>query len=268
MHLIHAVRLIAVAAVLMSLSLTSRGRAESDAAILDRASDIFMKGDVAGALVLVEGVLAHSPQNDTALYESATINFRIGNVDAARGRLERAVKISGNYFAGWELMVQVTQAQGDLTRRDEAIARLKIARATAIDPAVRDRADFIRERIPVGGSAISAVDYYARGGSDFVRYQFGAGDPRLDPDHGLLLRTDQITTENWRDTALLAQDKQLFHLDLIYPRPEGGEAVAIYQYYVGEPDYDTVHDEVMKVLRGEVEPLSGQAGSLAGILKR
>ncbi len=268
MRSIHAVRLIAVAVILSGLSSDPRARAQSDTTVLDRASALFSGGDATGALALVEGVLAHSPQDETALFDSATINYRVGNLDAARGRLERVVKLSGNYFAAWELMVQVTQEQGDLTRRDEAIARLKIAIATALDPAIRQRVDFIRERIRVGDNAISAVDYFTRGGSDFIRYQFGPGDPRLDPDHGLLLRTDQTTTENWQDTALLAQDKQLFHLDLVYPKPEGGDAVAIYQYYVGEPDYDTVRAEVMKILRGEVQPLSGEAGSLAGILKR
>jgi hypothetical protein len=178
------------------------------------------------------------------------------------------VKLSGSYFAAWELMVQVTQAQGDLARRNEAIARVRIAISTAIDPAIRMKGSFIRDRIPVGDAGISAVDYFTRGGSDFTRYAFAPGDPRMDTDHGLMLRTDQTTTENWSDTALLAQDKQLFHLDLVYPKPEGGDNIAVYQYYVGEPDYDTVRAEVMKILRGEVRPLSGEAGSLAGILKQ
>jgi tetratricopeptide (TPR) repeat protein len=267
MRSIHAVRLIAVAAVLMSLSLAPV-RADNDGDVLDRAVAAFRNGDATGALTLIEGVLARSPQDETALYYSALINFRMGNPDAARGRLERVVKLSGSYFAAWELMVQVTQAQGDLARRNEAIARVRIAISTAIDPAIRMKGSFIRDRIPVGDAGISAVDYFTRGGSDFTRYAFAPGDPRMDTDHGLMLRTDQTTTENWSDTALLAQDKQLFHLDLVYPKPEGGDNVAVYQYYVGEPDYDTVRAEVMKILRGEVQPLSGEAGSLAGILKQ
>ncbi|MGA3002740.1 MAG: hypothetical protein ABSE20_13490 [Acetobacteraceae bacterium] len=75
-------------------------------------------------------------------------------------------------------------------------------------------------------------------------------------------------TENWRDTALLPADKQLFHLDLVDPGPDGGDNVAIYRFYVGEPHYDTVRAEVFKILRGEVRPLSGEFGSLAGILKQ
>ena len=268
MRSIHAVRLLAVAAALMSLSLARSARAESDAAVLDRAVGVYAQGDATGALTLVEGVLAHSPQYDMALYYSALINFRIGNADAARGRLERVVRLAGHFFGAWELMVQVTQQQGDLPRRNEAIARLKISIMTAIDPAIRGRIDYIRDRIQVGDDAISAVDYFGRGGSDFTRYQFAPGDPRMDPDHGLILRTDQATTENWRDTALLAQDRRLFHLDLVYRKPNGGDNVATYQYYVGEPDYDTVRAEVMKILRGEVRPLSGEAGGLAGILKK
>ena len=178
------------------------------------------------------------------------------------------MKLSGSYFSAWESMVQVTQAQGDLARRNEAIEQLKISIKSAIDPDIRRKVDFIRERIRVGGQDILAADYFERGGSDFTRLQFAIGDPRMSPDTGLLLRTDALTTENWAATALLAQDKQLFHLDLVEPKAEGGEKVAVYQYYVGEPDYDTVRAKVMQILHGEIQPLSGEPGSLAGIAKQ
>jgi tetratricopeptide (TPR) repeat protein len=268
MRSIHAVHLIAMAAVLISLSSPARAQTDPDPAEFDRAKATFTKGDNAGALALVEDILARSPENQNALYFSALVNFQMGNTDAARGRLERVVRLAGNYFAAWELMVQVTQAQGDLARRDEAIDRLKLAIATAIDPIIRRKADFIRDRIRVGDQEVAAVDYFERGGSDYTRYQFALGDPRMNPNHGLLLRTDVRTTENWMDTALLAPDTQLFHLDLVDVRPEGGDKIAIYQYFVGLPDYDTVRAEVMRILRGEVQPLSGQPGSLEGILKQ
>jgi tetratricopeptide (TPR) repeat protein len=267
MRSIHAVHLIAAAAVLISVSAAARAETDPDSAEFDRATATFSKGDTAGALALVEDILTRSPESQNALYFSALVSFHMGNADAARGRLERVVRLVGNYFAAWEMMVQVTQAQGDLARRDEAIDRLKIAIATAIDPNIRRKSEFIRDRIRVGDQGVSAVDYFERGGSDFTRYQFALGDPRMNPGHGLLLRTDVETTENWTDTALLPPDKQLFHLDLVDARPEGGDKVAIYQYYVGLPDYDTVRVEVLRILRGEVQPLSGQPGSLAGILK-
>lgn len=268
MRSIPVVRLVTVAAVLMSLSFSAAAQTDPDQAVLGRATSIYEKGDTAGALALVEGVLAHAPEHLNALYYSAQFNLQMGNADAARGRLERLVKLAGNYFNAWELMAQVAQSQGDLARRDDAVARLKLAIATAIDPEIRHKADFIRDRIRVGDQAVLAVDYFRRGGSDFTRYQFALGDPRKDPDHGILLRTDAATTETWSATALLPPEKQLFHLDLVDPRPEGGDRIAIYQYYVGEPKYDEVRADVMKILRGEVRPLSGEPGSLSGILKR
>jgi tetratricopeptide (TPR) repeat protein len=268
MRSIHAVRLITVAAVLVSLPLAAGAQTDPDAAAFDRATAAFNQGDAAGALAQVETLLTHAPENQNALYFSALINFRMGNVDAARGRLERVVKLAGNYFEAWQLMVQVTQAQGDLVRRDAAIDRLKIAIKTAINPDIRNKVDFIRDRIPIGGQTLLAIDYFERSGSDFTRYRFALDGSGMDQEHGLLLRTDTETTENWRGTALLAPDKQLFHLDLVDPTPAGEDKVAIYQFYVGEPDYDTVRADVLKVLRGEVQPLSGKPGSLVGILKR
>jgi len=90
----------------------------------------------------------------------------------------------------------------------------------------------------------------------------------MNPGKGLLLRTDAATTENWSATALLPAEKQLFHLDLVDPGPQGRDKVAVYQYYVGEPDYDAVRIKVLQILRGEVQPLAGEPGSLSGVLKR
>ena len=153
-------------------------------------------------------------------------------------------------------------------RRDEAIDRLKLAIKTAVDPDIRVKSDFIRERIRAGDQDVMVADYFTRGGSDFTRYQFLVGDPRTMPDRGLLLRTDANTTANWADTALMPPDSQLFHLDMIDPKPEGGDRVAIYAYFVGEPTYDVVRAKVMEILRGEAQPLSGEPGSLQGIMKR
>jgi len=256
--------------VLAALSLASLARAQTDTASADvaRAAEAFDKGDRPGGLAIVENVLTQAPENQAALYLSAFINLNLGNADAARGRLERLLNLAGNYAAAWELMVQVTQSQGDLVRRDEAIARLKISISSAIDPNVRRKADFLCDRIQIGDRALYGVNYWQRGGSDFTRYQFALGDPRTDPKHGILLSTDTATTENWASTALLAQkDKQIFHLDIVDPSPNG-DRTATYQWYVGEPKYDTVRADVMKILRGEVQPLSGGPGSLWGVLKK
>jgi hypothetical protein len=268
MRVVHVVRLTLVTATLLGPPWVAGAQTDRAAPEVGRAIATFENGDSPGALALVEGLLTRSPQDAIALFYSAAFNFRMGNNDAARGRLERLVKLAGNSVSGWELMVQVTQAQGDLVRRDEAIARLKDAITTAIDPDIRAKANFIRDRIPIGDQALYAAEYFARGGSDFTRYQFSVNDPRRDPDHGIFLRTDESTTETWSDTALLPQDKQLFHLDVVEARPEGGLRVAIYQYYVGEPNYDTVRADVMKILRGEAQPLSGEPGGLAGVLKK
>jgi tetratricopeptide (TPR) repeat protein len=268
MRYIHRFCLVMVIAAGMSLPSAGTAQTDPDADQFARASAAFNRGDAAGALAQVERLLTNAPENQNALYLAALINLRLGNADAARGRLERVVKLAGNNFDAWQLMVQVTQAQGDLVRRDGAIDRLKLVIKTAIDPDIRNRIDFIRDRIPIGDHALLAIDYFERGGSDFTRYQFSVDDAGRNQQRGLLLRTDAETTENWRDTALMPPDKPLFHLDLVDPRPEGGYEVAIYQFYVDEPPYDMVRADVLKILRGEARPLSGQSGSLAGILTR
>jgi tetratricopeptide (TPR) repeat protein len=267
MNLNHAVHLGAALAVLIGLAQPALAQSDSEMADVGRAVTIFNKGDMRGGLALVESVLAHSPENLDALFRSAQFNFEMGNNDAARGRLERLVKLSGNYFSAWELMTQVAQAQGDLPRRDEAIGRLKLAISTAIDPEIRDKADFVRDRIETTRGDIHVLDFFTRGGSDFTRYQFGLGDPRRDPDTGIFLRTDEHTTEDWSNTALLPSDKSLFYLVMVDRAPNGALISANYQFYVGEPDYDTVRAKVMQILRGDVQPLGGDPGGLQGVIK-
>jgi tetratricopeptide (TPR) repeat protein len=267
MRLIDAVRIGAAVTLLMGLMPPALAQADRAMADVGRAVTIFNNGDMSGALALVEGVLAHSPGNLDALFRSAQFNFEMGNIDAARGRLERLVKLSGNYFLAWELMVQVAQAQGDLPRRDEALNRVKLAISTAIDPDIRDKTDFIRDRIETTRGVIHVDDFFSRGGSDFTRYQFALGDPRMDPDVGIFLRTDEHTTETWSSTALLASDKPLFYLEMVDRAPNGGLISTMYQFYVGEPDYDTVRATVMQILRGEAPPLAGDPGGLQGVIK-
>lgn len=267
MKFIDAVRIGAVVALLLTLAPPAFAQAGHDTADLERALTIFNKGDQTGGLALVEGVLAHAPENLDALFRSAQFNLEMGNLDAARGRLERLVKLSGNYFAAWELMVQVTQGQGDLSRRDEALNRVKLAISTAIDPEIRGKTEFVRDTIFTSLGDLHVVDFFTRGGSDFTRYQFALGDPRMDPDVGIFLRTDEHTTETWSSTALLASDKPLFYLEMVDRAPNGGLISTMYQFYVGEPDYDTVRATVMQILRGEAPPLAGDPGGLQGVIK-
>ena len=267
MRSIDSIRLLWVILALVGFLSGAQAQTDRDTAETDRAIQEFDKGNTIAALSMTEAVLSRSPDHPQALFRSALFNFHLNNLEAARGRLERLVRVSGSFFSAWELMVQVTQAQGDLERRNEAVDRVKIAIHSALDPEVRRRADFARERIRTPAGDVVVVDFFERSGSDYTRYQFIKGDPRTNVDIGLVLRTDAVTTQNWEVTALLPPDKQLFHLDLVDPVPGGGEKVAIYQYYVGQPDFDTVNAKVMQILRGEVQPLSGEPGSLQGILK-
>ncbi len=254
------------AAALLTL-IAMGGPAMAQIGSREHALSLYQHGDVSGALAEVEKVLERAPEDQNALLNSAQFNFDLKNLDAARGRAERLVRLTGNSATAWQLMVWIAQAQDDLKRRDEALARLKISIRSAIDPEVRRQNMLIRDRIQAGTEVVVAADYYERTGNDFTRYQFTTFDPVRNPEIGLLLRTDSSTTETWAAIALLPPDTQLFHLDLVEWKSRGEENVSIYQYYVGEPDYDTVRAKVMEILRGEAAPLSGTPGSMAGILK-
>jgi tetratricopeptide (TPR) repeat protein len=242
-------------------------KAPTGKAAADKAREILDGGDPAGALALLEPILAKAPGDPNALYLSARALLLLGRLTEARARAEKVISEVGSYFVAWETLIQITQAQGDLKRRDEAIEELKISVSTAVDPDIRAKGAYVREFLPVKGQALVTWHYFTRVGSDFSRYEIAWQDPEKSGGAKLLLATDSESTEQWSQTALLPPDAQLFHLDMVdIPRP-GEQKVAIYAYFVGEPDYDTFHAKVMQVLHGELKPQTGTPGSLDGILK-
>ena len=231
------------------------------------AGALYQKGDYAGALSGYDKILAKSPTDGQALYLSAFALFEMGRLDEARNRAEKLVSTVGSYVIAWELLTQIVQNQGDLHRRDEAIAQLKGAIDTAIDPTVRAKGMFLRDRFRLKAGDLVTAFYFTRAGTDFARYEISWVDPAKNGYATIYVRTDAGTTEQWNETALLPPDALLFHLDMVDIAPDGSQKTAIYQYFVGEPDYDTVRARVLDILRGKVKPLSGTPGSLDGIMK-
>lgn len=257
-----------MAAAAMPAAYPAFAQTSPPADTVEHAAAAFDKGDATGARAELDRILAREPGNVNALFQSARVDFLLGHAEPARTRLEQVVKRAGNFASAWELMAQIAQEQGDLERRDEAIERLKLAIGSAIDPAIRRMGGFVREVIRVGDRRMGVLDLFVHGGTDFTRYQFsmiGSG-----PASGafLVLRTDSVTTETWAANSMLPPDTLLFHLDMVDKAADGPERVAVYEYYVSEPNYDVVRATALKALRGEMQPLSGQPGSLAGILKK
>ena len=219
-------------------------------------------------LAAAEQALATSSNDYNALYNSAMFNLQLGNLLPARGRIEQLVKTTGNSYLAWELLAQIAQNQGDLERRNEAVRRIPAMIRSAVDPTIRRKTSFARDRIATPGFDLLVNHYFESGGMEFTRYLFFLVIPGAPANRLLALRTDVATTDNWAATALIPPDQPLFHLDMVDTAQGNPDKVAIYEYYVGEPDYDTVRATAMKILRGEARPLSGQPGSLAGILRR
>jgi tetratricopeptide (TPR) repeat protein len=241
--------------------------AQATPAAEEHAGALLDAGDAAGALAALEQILARTPNDPNALLYSARALLLLGRLPEARARAEKVITEVGSFFVAWETLIQITQAQGDKARRDEAIEELKLSVSTAVDQSIRAKGSYVREYLPVGKDALVVWHYFTRSGTDFVRYEIAWRDPDRSGDSKLVLKTDEETTEQWSETALLPPDAALFHLDLVdTPRP-GETKTSIYAYFVGEPDYDTFRARAMQVLHGELKPQSGTPGGLDGVMK-
>lgn len=232
------------------------------------AEPVPSRASMSNELAAAEKTLASSPNDVSALFTSALQNLRLGNLGPARARAEQLVTASGNAFAAWELLAQVAQNQGDKDRRDRAVQMLPTIMRTSLDMSLRRKPDFTRDRIQTRDFELLVSHFFESRDGDYTRYLFYPNIPGTLIHRGLALRTDTQTTETWAQTSLVPSDAPLFHLDMIDPGEGGADKVAIYEYFVGEPDYDTVRAKVIKILRGEAQPLSGQPGSLSGIMAR
>lgn len=256
-----------LAIVPIVLALSSGAAWPQTEATDEHATARYNEGDIAGAVEEFQRVLAKAPDDPRALYLGAAGNLELGRLAQARALADRLVKISGGFVISWELMAQIAQGQGDLKRRDEAIDEVKMAIRTAVNPAVRAKGSFIRDRIAAKGGALAATEFFLAAGTDFTRYQINWVTPEKNGETALLLRTDSATTQTWAETALMPPEKLLFHLDMVTPKEGGEPDVATYAYFVGEPAYDAVRAKVLEILQGKLKPQSGKSGALEGILR-
>lgn len=212
------------------------------------------------ALHALDAIIAAKPPDPSpALFIASLIDLEDGNWRAARPYVERLVKLRPSSFQAWELMIQVDQAAGDPNDRDAAIESLYTAWKSALDPAIRSRVSFARDRIVGAKHTVVAQEMLDPGGDDSVRFVFQPQDQEGTAQHLIVVRSDNETNERWRENGTVAEEATVYHLDTIQQLAGGQRSAVPYEYYVEVPDYDRVRAKVAEILAGTAAPLTGQA---------
>ena len=227
---------------------------------LDQATSLLHEGKRQDALHALDAIIAANPPDPSpALFVAGLIDLEDGNWRAARPYVQRLVKLRPSSFQAWELMIQADQAAGDRDDGDAAIQSLYTTWKSALDPAVRSRVSFARDRIVGPKHTVVAQETLEPGGDDIVRFVFQPQDQEGLAQHLMVVRSDNETNERWRDNGTVAEGATVFHLDTIQQLAGGQQSAVPYEYYVDAPDYERVRAKVVEILAGTAAPLTGRA---------
>jgi hypothetical protein len=212
------------------------------------------------ALHAFDAIIASRPPDPSqALYVASLIDLEDGNWQAARPYAQQLAKLRPSSFPAWEIMIQVDQAAGDREDRDAAIQSLYTAWRDALDPQIRAKVSFVRDRIAGPKHTLIAQETLDPGGGDILRFLFQPSDEEGKPRHVVVVRSDNETNERWREDGTVPYGTVVYHLDTVEQLPDGQSAVRPYEYYLEPPDYERVRAKVVDILAGTAQPLTGHA---------
>jgi len=233
-------------------------RAADQVPTLQDALALAKEGKRPEALRALEAIIAsHPPDPAIALYQAATLYLDEGNWRDARRHARALVRLRPGSMDAWELMVQVDQVAGDKSDLRRAIYEVETAWRSAVDPAVRSRISFIRDRIVGPHRTVVVRQTLEPGGDEIVRFVAIPTDPGEAARHFMIVQSDGATNERWRDNGAVSSTTIVFHLDTVEAMAGDRQIRKPYEFYVDEPDYDRVRKTIVAILDGSAKPMAG-----------
>lgn len=207
-----------------------------------------------------EAILASRPNDPSdALLILGTMDLEDNKWLDAKPLVEQFMKLRPASYSGWELMIQVDQAAGDFENRDAAIQSLYTAWKSALEPTIRSRVAFVRDRIFGPKHTLVAQETLEPTGDDILRFVFEPADQLGQQHHLIVVRSDGETNARWREDGTVSDGTIVYHLDTLDQLPNGRLQARPYEFFLEPPDYDKVRTTVAGILTGSIQPLSGSA---------
>jgi hypothetical protein len=240
------------------LALSGTAFAADPPATINQAIDLLQSGKRDEARQTLLTIVAARPRDPSeALRVLGMMDLEDGNWREARPLIQQLMKLRPGSFAGWELMIQADQAAGDHEDRDANIQSLYTAWKSALDPAIRARVAFARDRIIGPKHTLIARETLEPVGDDILRFLFEPADEPGQQRHLIVVRSDGETNDRWRENGTIAGSAVVYHLDTLEQLPNGRLQPRPYEFYLQPPEYDLVRAKVVGILDGTVQPLTG-----------
>lgn len=207
----------------------------------------------AEALLRYEEALAIQPDDATILFNAGMAAYFSKNFARAADLWKHLVALDPDDWRARSKLIQAYQALGKTMERDAERTKLVEAWKSGKNEDLSKQIEYCREQFEVNGSKVMAFEHFEFKGERPVRYVFIVLNTDGKEDHQYSLGSYETTNQIWHETTKPTPKKEerLFHLDGYFPNMH-----ATYGMMVGEPSYDETRAMVVKIIQGELKPMS------------
>ncbi len=255
---------------------TTAAKPASEQAAYEAAGKLYQAGDVAAALVAFKRLIAQHPENIEYKKFAAECAVILKNTDFAitmLGPVETA------HPADWRVHVLLAQAYaesadqpGRSDKRDEEVVALRKlhAQPDQDDPDFARMHEFLLETDQRGETLVKLYPALEPWG-EFNFYLVGR---TYDADHMpqklIVLESDDsdqdlFKQEHPTEAAAGARSFSLDGYSLPFKNAQGEEVQthSTYGFFIGQPSYDAIRDQILAIVEGRLKPISAHTGPAA-----
>lgn len=209
------------------------------------------KGRYKESIPFLKRAESEYPKNPSLLWNLGIANAAVAQHHDALEAWLRYMKAEPGDWKARAKVIQAYQALGDFKSRDLAITELYLSRKRGDDANLSKEKRFCREQFEIAGQRVFAFEYFEPEDPKKMFYRFSMVDPEGKEESYISLGSYKGTVDIARELGELKKSGELYHLDKYQER-----AHCTYAFFKSKPSYDIVRDDVAKVMRGEMKPVS------------
>ena len=217
------------------------------------AHDLVEQHKPAEALSRYEEALAIKPDDTSVLFNAGLAAYLSNNFNRAAELWKRLKALDADDWRARSKLIQAYQALGQMQERNTERAELIELWRSGKNEDLSKQPEYCREQFEVNGTRVMVFEHFEFKGDRPVRYLFSVLTSEGKEDHWYSLGSYETTNQVWHETTKPAPPKEqrLFHLDGYF---KNGHAT--YGMMIGEPSYEETRAIVVKVIKGEIKPIS------------
>lgn len=225
---------------------------------LARGIDLLKRHQPQEALTAFEQVVSAEPENEPANLLAASAALDIYEGETAVKYAEKAKQLAPD---DWRVNTTLVAAYANAGHKQQRDAERLLLHKLHEDPHAVEAAQsngFLLEMFPAKKYRVDAIEYFHPLGKFHLYYRFLVRDAAGKRVWEFGLQSDDLNQASWAKAhpQEAAAGKRQFSL-----QGDGGGQHADYRLFSGDPDYDEVRAEVVRVVEGRSDPFPGEGAA-------